>query len=380
MLKKIILLGFTCFFLFSCQKEEEILNAADKTVLVYILGNNSLNAFIQSDLDQMTEGMQSARQTGNLLVYVDDQLSSRLISIEKDNKGIFKEKLIRNYGEQNAASYETMSSVFKEVFHAYPAKNYALFLWSHGDGWLPKPDYQLRWYGQDGTHFLDISEIKQVLEEAPYFDFIFFDDCFMQSVEVAYELRHYTDYIIGSPTETPGPGAPYQVLMNAVYEEKADIQKMIANYYTYYAGDDAIEIDGWPYGAAVSAIKCNELENLANETKKIISRHADEIQHFNPSGVQVYDNRREKAYYDFQDFIQQITTKEEREQWEKALEKAVPFKASTPSCYSAYINGTFPIKVYSGISVYIPNIEYENWNRFYKTYEWYLIAGWNELF
>ena len=43
----------------------------------------------------------------------------------------------------------------------------------------------------------------------PHFDFIMFDACFMMSVEVAYEVRNYTDYYIGSPTENPGPGAPY---------------------------------------------------------------------------------------------------------------------------------------------------------------------------
>ena len=44
---------------------------------------------------------------------------------------------------------------------------------------------------------MNISEFVEILEVTPHFDFILFDACFMQSVEVAYELRDYTDYCIG---------------------------------------------------------------------------------------------------------------------------------------------------------------------------------------
>ena len=39
----------------------------------------------------------------------------------------------------------------------------------------------------------------------------------MQSVEVVYQLRNRADYFIGSPTEIPGPGAPYEVVVPALF-------------------------------------------------------------------------------------------------------------------------------------------------------------------
>ena len=64
-----------------------------------------------------------------------------------------------------------------------------------------------------------------------------FDACYMQSVEVIYQLRDRTDYFIGSPTEIPGPGAPYEAVVPALFSQinrklilqRAIIQFMLKN-------------------------------------------------------------------------------------------------------------------------------------------------------
>ena len=62
--------------------------------------------------------------------------------------------------------------------------------------------------GADGNRYMNISDLVTILsaDAVPHFDFVLFDACFMQSIEVAYALRNFTDYYIGSPTEIPGPG------------------------------------------------------------------------------------------------------------------------------------------------------------------------------
>ena len=82
----------------------------------------------------------------------------------------------------------------------YKAESYGLIYWSHGEGWIPTPLPSTRWIGNDktgGGHYMNIEDLKLVLQNAPHFDFIMFDACFMQSVEVAYELRDCCDYYIG---------------------------------------------------------------------------------------------------------------------------------------------------------------------------------------
>lgn len=379
---QLILLVFT-----SCEKEDPIpVQWANKTILVYMVANNNLsypyNDFDEKDIAEMIEGMQDSKHVGNLILYVDNATSTQLLSIEKDKSGVYQKKLIKEYDDRNSASYSVFSSVLKEVITRYPANSYGLFMWSHGDGWLPSPSKsaQTRWYGQDGNNFMDISEIKKALEEAPHFDFIYFDDCFMQSVEVAYELRRYTDYTMGSVAETPGPGAPYQLLMDLVFQDKADVKTMIERYYNYYTSDEAIIRDNWKYGAAISAIKCDELEGLATETQKIVDKYANELRAINPSTVQNYDPRSQQAYYDFHDVISKVASGEELQTWKQQLDQAVPYKETTPKIYSIYIPGTFTINEnYSGISIYMPRPSYTSWNNFYQTFEWGKASGWSKI-
>lgn len=62
-----------------------------------------------------------------------------------------------------------------------------------------------------------------------------FDACYMQSVEVIYQLRDRTDYFIGSPTEIPGPGAPYEAVVPALFSQDKPEINIAESYYTVYA-------------------------------------------------------------------------------------------------------------------------------------------------
>lgn len=371
----------------SCEKEDPVpVQWANKTILVYMVANNDLSSnhgFDDKDIAEMIEGMQNSKSVGNLILYVDKAASTQLLSIEKDVNGVYQKKLIKEYEDRNSASYSVLSSVLKEVLARYPANSYGLFMWSHGDGWLPSPSNssQTRWYGVDGNNYMDISEIKRALQEAPHLDFIYFDDCFMQSVEVAYELRHYTDYTIGSVAETPGAGAPYHKLMDLVFQDKADVKTIIERYHNYYPSEEARIKDNWPYGAAISAIRCNELEGLAAATKVITNKYADVLKAISPSTVQNYDPRKsQRAYYDFNDVVSKVANAEDLAVWRQQLDKAVPYKETTSRIYSIYIPGTFAVNEnYSGISVYLPLSSYTTWNNFYKTFEWGEASGWNAL-
>ena len=79
--------------------------------------------------------------------------------------------------------------------------------WSSGrtvrDGYLLRQ----RHVGQDGNNYMDIADLHAALQVAPDLDFLFFDACFMEAVEVAYALARLRNYLISSPTEIPGPGA-----------------------------------------------------------------------------------------------------------------------------------------------------------------------------
>lgn len=142
----------------------------------------------------------------HLLVYIDTGSEPRLIELENKN-GAAVETTVKTYEKnRNSVGVAETAEVFRDVFSddAYQAESYGLIYWSHGDGWIPNPLPSTRWIGQDwgnGSRYMNISDLVSILSGAPHFDFILFDACFMQSVEVAYALRSFTDYYIGSPTE-----------------------------------------------------------------------------------------------------------------------------------------------------------------------------------
>ena len=205
---------FVCLamLVIACHNDDDERGVQMRTVLVYIAGDNSLRSFATEDLAEMTEGMQSVDDNSyNLLVYIDTGPSPKLIRLKKDKKKNVVQEAIATYEGRNSVDVSKMKEVINTAFSEYPAQSYGLVLWSHGEGWLAKSQNKTRWWGQDGgSNYMDISELKDVLRNAPHLSFLLFDACFMQSVEVVYELKEHADYIIGSPTEIPAPGAPYQ--------------------------------------------------------------------------------------------------------------------------------------------------------------------------
>ncbi len=386
----------------SCEKEEEPGASAapvpaERTVLAYMLAENSLSYFAAEDIREMALGMeQVSGAASNLLVYIDDYKTPRLVKIRKDPvTGRVVQDIVQEYAEQNSIDEGVMYEVFKTAFTTCPAKSYGIILWSHGDGWLPyAPDSRRQLsFGQDGGMagpMMNISDLQTVfgrcmglLAPAVRFDFILFDACFMQSVEVAYQLRNYTDYLVGSPVETPGPGAPYHKLMSLCFAADFDAVAMGRACYDYYAKEENYPIAGWyqPYGVAMSVIQTGELEELARCTAALLPGYASSLEDFDVSGVQCFDMRSGgAAYYDLCDFMKHLVTQPEYEAWHRQLLKAVPYAASTPQCYSAFTKNTFPVNAYSGLSTYIPRNRagsFAYWNEFYRTYDWYTAAGWD---
>lgn len=229
---KLYLLFFFVFPLFmsACRGDDPIPDPpvdGKRTVLVYMAADNSINplaSFTDGDLEELKAGMASIDNTSDmhLLVYIDTGFP-RLIEIENKG-GTVVETIVKEYEDRNSCGVAETQEVFNDVFgnSLYKAESYGLIYWSHGEGWIPTPLPSTRWIGNDktgGGHYMNIEDLKLVLQNAPHFDFIMFDACFMQSVEVAYELRDCCDYYIGFPAENPGPGAAYDRIFHLYFRK-----------------------------------------------------------------------------------------------------------------------------------------------------------------
>lgn len=208
-----------------CEEDAIDVISAKRTVLIYMGASNSLSRFSDDDIYEMEQGICDVANLDNcnVLVYLQKGVGKgrtqpvlkRLVK-ELDAQGniVGGWELVKVYPEQNSMRVDVMERIYKDAYSGFPADSYGLVLWSHADGWLEgTPQVDTRWYGQDvyqgQSYHLDILDLSKALEAAPYLDFILFDCCLMQSVEVAYELRDKANYMLGSPAEIPGPGAPY---------------------------------------------------------------------------------------------------------------------------------------------------------------------------
>lgn len=358
-----------------------------RTVLVYMAADNSLSNFVSGDLNEMKEGWAQMNTLGmHLLVYVDTGSSPRLIELEKKGDEIV-ETVVKEYEDRNSVGVAETKEVFDDVFRStrYQAGSYGLVYWSHGDGWIPNPLPSTRWIGQDtgnGTHYMDIDALASVLEVAPHFDFIMFDACFMQSVEVAYELRQYADYYIGSPAENPGPGAPYDKIVPYMFRKGAATEiasEYFAVYDDKYDEGRGISNSNWTGGTAICVLKTSELENLAAATRNALAEvKAD------GDGLRsrVFDTDRRNSYsssyvgyFDFVEMMETLADASALATWKQAFDTALGYWATTPMIYSA-AGGMFSMERSHGVTHYIPSLrENPGAAKAYRSMAWYSAAG-----
>ena len=398
-LKKLILAVLTVItvttVLVACNHNDEpdpVQEEDLRTVLVYIAADNSLTSFAADDIAEMVSGFAAVdADKNNLLVYVDTQSEKPfLYQITKDSKGAVVKKVLHEYQQQNSVYPTVMAEVYNRAFSAFPAKSYGLVLWSHGDGWLPSPanisasKASTRWFGQDGTSYMDISSLNTALNSAPHFDFILFDACFMQSVEVAYELKDRADYFIGAPNEIPGPGAYYTELVPAMFSQANDLASTVAHgYYDYYAAKYTGQPgsnENWTMGVTVSVLKSSEVQALAAATAAILPKYITNGSAINVSSIYSYDPRSTYFYYDLKDLIKSLVASDDQtlfSAWSDAFELAVPLHLTTDKTYSSFGYGMISMSGSSGLSAYIPRSSYVSLNTFYHSYAWYSAAGWS---
>lgn len=368
-LKLYTLLCISFLLIFTaCNQDDDPVPAekVTRTVLAYIMADNSLSGFASIDIDEMMKGMEAVDASlYNLLVYVDD--ASRegsqsykfptLYRLSKDKNGNVVKETVKEYKEQVSTDPAVMQEVLKRAFTEYPAESYGLVLWSHGEGWIPNPlplakQASTRWVGEDttgGTTYLNISDIAAILSEFPRFDFILFDACFGQTVEVAYELRNCTDYVIGSPTEIPGPGAPYESVVPAMFK------------------------------GTNSVIDCAALDELASVTKQTIAKNE-----LNVGEIYNYDLRSKYSknyvgYYDMKQLIERLSS--DVTAWTSAADKAIVYWRATPKNYSGMIHAMFPVpqETTCGATHYIPMESAPAAMAAYRSTAWYTAAGLDKI-
>ena len=378
-----------------------------RTVLVYMSGENNLTMqygipYLQNDINEMLEGSKTLADNQCLLVYVDVAKSAELPYLARVKNGMLVDSVSisdMNISDKDEYSCNpnVMESVIRYAFNNYPSEksDYGLVLWGHSTGWLiedsiPYTAMARRGaYGGDtgnnrtdsqGVYWLNIPTMAKLLGKLPHLKYIFADCCNFQCVETAYELRNQTDYIIGSPAEIPGTGAPYATVVPALFDETMFWKSITDKYYEQGNSYEQVPL---------SVIKTSEMENLAQATRQVLSTFVPQQEEPYPNMSRLihyyYDYRRYK-FYDMNDFILKYASAEDYTTWKTALDKAVVYKLMATRWVTNvrwgdyYSDFTMSEEKYGGISMFVPQWNYmTSINDEIKKLGWYKAAGLQEL-
>ena|GEM_PF-1500569 len=195
------------------------------TILVYQGGDNSLDAAIRDDLEEMKKAGPPSGVT--LLSYIDTPADGiRLLKIEKG-----KEIEIAKFGQGNSADVQKVAYFVMWANRVFPAKKFALILSSHGMGWRNAAATRGVITDDSENTAMDFLSLKSALttavtQEGDFIrplDLIGFDACLMGLFEVAYQLRDSAKYMVFSQANEPAPGWPYDNILFSIATAGASI-------------------------------------------------------------------------------------------------------------------------------------------------------------
>lgn len=366
--------------LLSCKKQDPDDNQYDRVVLLYLAANNNLSSYATNNIESVRKGYLPGVDDSKILLIYSHISGSlpKLTRIYKDREGIVREDIVSNYQEQNSADPAVLKEVLDKIKIIFPSNEYGLILWSHATGWLPEGYYDTRAglgtyfqdpyrdivksFGEDNGQEMEITDLADAITYP--LSFIIFDCCFMGGIETAYQLRDKCDYILASPTEILATGFPYDMVMAPLFGKKADLVGAGNLFFDYYNSQTGI------YRSATLALYRTEmLENLAQVSGTIFNSNRPSIQNVNLTSIQEYFRLGKHWFYDISDFMKQVASGYQYNEFVSALNQVVVKKWST----EYFID--IKIESYSGMSIYIPVPSNPYLEGFYKGFSWNGASG-----
>ncbi len=222
---------------------------ADSTIIVYMIGADLELNYAAGSVDiyeMMTSGFDFAHN--NLVVITGgteywwmgesnpelDIPNDSLCFLEIEENGF---EIADEYYACDMADPDILSSCLDVCVEEFPARSYGLILWDHGGG--PMGGYGVDYLFGD---MLSMAELVQALDDSPFgpdnkLAFLGFDACMMSSVEVAWLLQDYAEYLIASEELEPGSGWDYCFLgrLKSGPLDGVDVGKhTVETYQDYY--------------------------------------------------------------------------------------------------------------------------------------------------
>lgn len=357
-----------------------------RRVMVMIsAGFNSLSGYLSRDLEELSEGelpVGTSYSSDVLMVLsrtvtssgqYGDPSPAALYRLYADFSGnVCRDTLMVWDAETPLSRGQTIREALTFVQSRFPAKGYGVVISSHGSGWLPAGYYAspasyekapsagpYRSIGQDKTATggieMELSEFAQAIPM--HLDYLLIDACLSGCVEVAYAFRDIADVVGFSPAEVLANGFIYDVITTHLLGKEPDPVSVCRDYFEYY---DALS--GNNRSATITAVTPGRMGPLVQVCKELFEKYRSAIRTLPGGTVQGYFRFDHHYFYDLKDILLKAgINSEEEARLDAALEECILYKAATP-----YFLG-IPIRIYSGLSMYLPSRGSAFLDQFYKT-------------
>lgn len=365
-----ILLLFVSFCMVACEKEEVPAPSShtELTVFMYLPWSTNLASnFYQNIADFKSIVGQNILKEERVIVYMCTSPTEATLTELFIENGTGTQKTLKTYKYTNPeyTTAEGITSILDDVQYYSPTIRYSMIIGCHGFGWIPKSGGLSRSNSQNKMHWeyenvpmtryfgglsfeyqTDITTLAKAISNAGLkMEYIMFDDCYMSTVEVAYELKEVTNYLIASTSEIMVYGMPYDKIGQYLIGN-VDYKSICDEFYNFYSTYET------PCGT-IGVTNCSEIDNLAAIMKNINQQYT-----FNMSltgSLQRLDGYSPVIFFDYGDYVSKLCPDAELlRQFREQLDRTVPFKSNTEYYYSMN-RGKTKINTYSGITISDPS-------------------------
>ena len=359
-------------FLASCAKENELTptpTQVRQTLIMYMPWSSDLTSYFEQNLRDFETVVGAGGLGDNRIIvfFSSSPTEATLFELKYKGGNCVRENL-KTYTNPPFTTAGGITSILHDVVAVAPARQYSMVVGSHGMGWLPvvrsgtriardTEKFHWEYEGVPRTRFFggitaeyqtDVTTFAEGIAGAGLkMEFILFDDCYMSSIEVAYDLRDVTNYLIAAPTEIMAYGYPYHIVGKHLINN--DYGGICNGFYEFY------ENYQYPYGT-IGLTDCSEVEALAEVMREVNARFSFDAGLLGT--VQRMDGYSPVVFFDYGDYVSKLCSDAGLlARFNAQLERTVPpqYALHTRSYYSSSL-GVVGISSYCGIPVSDPSV------------------------
>ncbi|MCT4640570.1 MAG: choice-of-anchor J domain-containing protein [Bacteroidales bacterium] len=154
----------------------------------------------------------------------DDDDKDGIYYVEKDPEGenntIISKRISTQFGvDPRLSDWNVLSKFMRWTAEQFPARNYALTMWDHGNGIFRGEEAAVRSFVGN----MNLWDMDKALKEFNDYtkkklEIVGFDLCLLGQAETVYQLKDLTNYVIASEKTEPGDGWDYVTQFSALNE------------------------------------------------------------------------------------------------------------------------------------------------------------------